>query len=206
MIQVGVFATEKLPDRMQAVEQTWARWASQVAADVVFLLADPTITLPVRDGNRLWLPCPDDYESLPQRTRWFCLWTLANTQATHLFKCDDDTYLHLPRLVEAAQSKRWNAVDCVARRNKIDRFCFHGGAGYLLTRRAMMVVAAHATDLVGAEDYCVGRALKASGLNVLNEGRLNFWRQHGSPSRNNNLISTHYVSPGAMRVIHGRCK
>lgn len=194
-----------MPDRMEAVEQTWARWSTSTGTDVVFLLANPELTQPVRNGNRLWLPCPDDYESLPQRTRWFCQWARDNTDTQHVFKCDDDTYLHVPRLVEAAATKRWNAVDCVARRNKIDRFCFHGGAGYLLTRRAVAAVATHLTDLQGEEDYAVGRVLRQCGMNVLNEGRLNFWRQHGSPSRNNRLITTHYVSPGGMRAIHRRC-
>ena len=49
---------------------------------------------PPRSGG-----CPDDYASLPQKTRGFCRWALANAEFEYLFKCDDDTYICLDRLL-----------------------------------------------------------------------------------------------------------
>ena len=47
--------------------------------DALFLMSDRTgRSEPWRDGDTLWLPCADDYASLPQKTLWFCRWAVAS--------------------------------------------------------------------------------------------------------------------------------
>lgn len=201
---IGVLTAKKLKFRRQAVWDTWGKEAILLpGVDLVFVIGDPELKIPKRDGSFLYVPCPDTYKALPKKTRWLCLWTIGCTDADYLFKCDDDTYCRPDRLVTALLTDpRWEAVGgAVARRNRIDRFCFHGGAGYILHRRAMMAVGAYLTLQEGSEDYSVGAVLKENGLNVLNEGRLNFNKQY-YPTPENNFITTHNLSPEQMRAMH----
>lgn len=198
---IGVLSAEHLHERRNAVWETWGVDGTKLpGVDVVFLIGDPTSLMPYRRGNCLYLPCPDDYESLPQKTRWFCLWALCHTQSKFLFKCDDDTYVHVPRLIAAIDNKEWRKP-VVARRNQIDRYRIHGGAGYLLSRRAAMAIAARLETLQGLEDWSAGEALRESGLRVHNERRFNFWR-YNVPQPKNNVITTHYCQPTKLRLIH----
>ena len=100
---------------------------------MVFLIGDPALKMPRRDGPLLYLPCPDDYHSLPQKTRWFCLWALAHTDCRQFFKVDDDTYVRVDRLLAALAAGQWSEPIVGCKDGNGDHF--HGGAGYLLHAR-----------------------------------------------------------------------
>lgn len=67
--------------------------------DAVFLVGGgDTVKQPIRVDDVLLLPCPDEYDTLPQRTSWFCRWALQHDDWEYLFKCDDDTFVAVDRL------------------------------------------------------------------------------------------------------------
>ena len=105
-------------------------------------------------------PCPDDYPSLPQRTRWFCRWALAQNDWDYLFKCDDDTYVSITRLSLYDLAGR----DYVGAEWKPGVGYGSGGAGYFLSRKAATAVAERLEQPCGAEDALVGQVLRSAGL------------------------------------------
>ena len=118
----------------------------------VFLLGCPTALQPELVGTHaLVCPCPDDYPSLPQRTRWFCRWALAQNDWDYLFKCDDDTYVSITRLSLYDLAGR----DYVGAEWKPGVGYGSGGAGYFLSRKAATAVAERLEQPCGAEDGCL---------------------------------------------------
>ena len=74
-ILIGALSGWKHHDRRQRCLSTWMADGDAVGVPSVFLLGCPTAAGPEVIGpHALALPCPDDYPSLPQRTRWFCKW------------------------------------------------------------------------------------------------------------------------------------
>lgn len=56
-----------------------------------YFVGDPNITEPIVNGNVVTLPCEDNYESLPTKTKKMIEWILNNIQnIDYIFKTDDD--------------------------------------------------------------------------------------------------------------------
>jgi hypothetical protein len=156
-----------------------AKWKHLI--DIRFFVGDPTGSeLP----DTIYLDCPDDYWSLPLKT-----WTMVNWARgagyTNVFKCDDDSYVHIPRLLASG----WEKVDysgqqafghaltgtSLVSNPKWPSFIFaQGGAGYWLSSRSMDVVANEPRaywiqdrkkcPYIGCEDMAVGLLLKGKGI------------------------------------------
>lgn len=195
-ILVGALSGRDCLDRRERCLATWAADVERRPdVDLVFLLGDTTISEPRRDGNLLYLPCPDDYPSLPQKTRWFCRWALENYRFEYLFKCDDDTYVCLDRLLSYPSGIDYAGCD-------IGHYA-SGGAGYLLSRQAAEVVAANLTDCVGAEDVLVGQVLNEAGFRLMPDGRFASWpRRDQVPRVDNHFITGHGWRDDQMMQIH----
>ena len=154
----------------------------------------------------LALPCPDDYASLPQRTLWFCRWALEEGGRgkgeggwDYLFKCDDDTYVSIPRLLSYDLRGR----DYVGAEWRPGVGYGSGGAGYFLSRRAAGLVAERLTQATGAEDLLVGQILRAAGIEFSIEPRLvPFGSIEHRPRRENDLITLHGVEADAFLAAH----
>lgn len=193
-VVIGVLTAKDYESRREACRDTWAgNLPSNV--ELVFLLGDPTANLPYRKGDTLYCPCPDDYPSLPQKTRWFCLWALANHNVNYLFKCDDDTYLAIDRLLESLPAQDYVGYDIQGYAS--------GGAGYLLSRQAALLIAAHMQHKSGPEDLIAGKLLKEAGISFSPDARYHAWNNR-CPRPDNDAISCHYVKPENMRRIHRR--
>ena len=107
---IGVLSCHKYRARREACLETWANVKHRHDVDLVFVLGDGQSPWPVRDGCLLHCPCPDDYDSLSMKTRWLCLWAIANYRFDFLFKCDDDTYVNVDRLLNAIHKGNTSAV------------------------------------------------------------------------------------------------
>ena len=215
-ILIGALSAWKYPERRERCLTTWMADAAEAGVQALFLLGCPTATAPELIGpHALVLPCPDDYPSLPQRTGWFCRWALGErTKAEggrrneefhpssfrlppsafdwdYLFKCDDDTYVSIPRLLAYDTAGR----DYIGAEWKPGVNYASGGAGYFLSRRAASIVAeglAHLPDPRGAEDLLVGQILRAAGIPFAIEPRLvPFASMEHRPRRDNELITLH---------------
>ncbi|MBI1249051.1 hypothetical protein GC197_14565 [bacterium] len=194
-IAIGVLTAKNYDKRRQACRDTWAGTNLPSNVDLMFLIGDPSTKLPYRKKDILYCPCPDDYPSLPQKTRWFCLWALANCNCDYLFKCDDDTYLAVDRLLEILPSHDYFGYDIQGYAS--------GGAGYALSRQAALVVAAHMHHKTGPEDRIVRDVLQEAKIPFVADARFHAWNNR-SPRPGNQLISCHYCKPQRLHRIHQR--
>jgi hypothetical protein len=194
---IGVLTAAKHEARRAAVRNTWGRdAAAHLECDLVFLIGDPTLDRARREGDVLYLPCPDDYDSLPQKTRKFCIWALEQPDWQYLFKCDDDTYVHVERLLAV---REWPTA--IVGGKHTDDGHFHGGAGYTINRPAAQAIAEHLTAAKGLEDWKARDAIHRAGLRFSLDHRL-CWDKSRMPTRLNGSITCHYASPVRMRLIH----
>lgn len=195
-ITVGILSALANVGQRNACRETWLdKKPDNVAC--YFLVGQPTLAEPVEvHGDTLWLPCRDDYASLPQKTRLFCRWFIQNTGHEYLFKCDDDTYVRLDRLAAMP-----SGLDYCGGRVSRDRPYLSGGAGYLLSRKAAMTVVRRMCELKGAEDRLVGAHLRQEGIKPVFDPRFS-WNEAKWPTPDNDVISTHYCSPERMHELH----
>jgi hypothetical protein len=199
----------------QACRETWAKtWKDLV--DIRFFIGNPVGT---EMDRTVCLDCPDDYWGLPLKT-----WTMVNWARsmgyTHVFKCDDDTYVHIPRLLASG----WEKCDYTGRQAFGHTFVFgQGGSGYWLSSRCIDIVANCPQDYwaqdrrkclhCGCEDMAVGLLLKNNGIGLKTDMRYHHRGWSGpriagrmiqgvvvSPA--NNLITTHKVQPPQQHEIH----
>jgi len=197
-ILIGALSGAQYAARRDACRKTWLA-GIDACDDVrcVFLRGNPAVSKPELRGDELWLPCPDDYASLPQKTRGFCRWALENAEFEYLFKCDDDTYVCLDRLLQIPTGLDY----CGWRLGK--RNYASGGAGYLLSRPAAEIVARDVVEETGPEDRFVGQHLRRAGIPLVHDHRFQpFWKRSVAPRSDNDLITTHHCGHLRMRRVH----
>jgi hypothetical protein len=225
-ILIGALSGWKHHERRERCLATWMADAAKVGVEAVFLLGCPALAAPeLIAPHHLCLPCADDYPSLPQRTLWFCRWALGERRKVeggrrkdeippsafhlspffdwdYLFKCDDDTYISIPRLL-AFCDMDLGGRDYVGAEWRPGVGYGSGGAGYFLSRKAAGLVAQRLEQATGAEDLLVGRLLRAAGVEFSIEPRLvPFGSMEHRPKRENDLITLHGVQAGAFLAAH----
>jgi FkbM family methyltransferase len=163
--------------------------AHDSGTEVLFVVGGEWTGSPRVDNRTLYLPCSDEYESLPEKVGQFCRWALENRDFDYLFKCDDDTYVRLDRLRQVIP----NDHDYVGAEWTPGVNYASGGAGYLLSRRAATIVADQLKGRpVGAEDVLVGKCLRAAGIEFHRDHRfIPFGNEVLRPQPGNDLITAH---------------
>lgn len=155
----------------------------------VFLIGSPGLEEPALAGRYLLLPGPSDYRSLPQRTRAFCQWAISRDDWDYLFKCDDDTYVAMSRLVRYPLTADYIGAEWAPGVRYAS-----GGAGYFLSRKAAEVVALHLTRKEGPEDVYVRDALASQGIPFTQDQRfVALGNEELRPRADNDLITLHGV-------------
>lgn len=190
-------------DRIAAIRDTWWKDVGNhpgVEAKFFYgLHAEP-------DQPYVWLSdetvvaVPDDYESLPLKTRAICKYALEH-EFDFVFKCDDDTAVYVDRLVAEIIRMRPEYGGYV-HGNTIS-----GGPGYILNRRAMKAVA-EAAPSSWAEDVSVAHALSNKDFfPAMLEGHRPGFSQHwffgeqfDAGKLNPKIVTMHAVQPHVMRA------
>jgi hypothetical protein len=156
-----------------------------------------------RSGDILLLPTPTDYRSLPQRTRAFCKWFLE-TDATHLFKGDNDSLVVPERLLafDHLDTHYYGNEPGIHWRG----YC-SGGAGYGLSRVAAQIIAENMTAPHGAEDIHVARTLATCKIKpyLPKPHRFIPWgidQPDRRPTPDNDIITTHQIPADLWWKIH----
>lgn len=204
-IVVGALSGWNEHGRRDVCRKTWVTELQELDVPTMFLLGSPkAISEPYcNDGDELILPCPDNYPSLPQKTRWFCRYALECFDFDYLFKCDDDTYVHAQRFIQYDQAgKDYIGIDPTGE-NKFNS----GGAGYFLSKRAARIVADELTDATGPEDLLVGKLMARHGIPRTNDHRFQAWKLDRTiPTKQNDGITVHYIRGEEMLKIHEALK
>lgn len=208
-ILIGALSAWKYEERRRRCLGTWMRDLQpnmMGTVGSVFLMGIPTVPRPQRYGCFLFLPTPDTYPTLPQRTHWFCRWALEQEGWDYLFKCDDDTYVSVPRLRLAADAHCLASHDYVGAEWREGVGYASGGAGYLLSRRAAKIIAERGLLLEGAEDALVGHHLRDAGFPFTIDPRfVPFGNAELRPRKDNDLITLHGVQEDLFLASHREC-
>lgn len=147
----------KYRERIRAMQETWMS------------LVAPGTDIRFFDGERLGVP--DDYFSLPQKTKALCKYALQHGY-DYLLKVDDDTYIHSDRLAlpDADYAGIFiKANDCGFPPRFKDspkgthKYDYASGGAYWLSRKAMQIVVETEID-DWAEDRWVGQTLGKHGI------------------------------------------
>jgi tetratricopeptide (TPR) repeat protein len=159
---VAVITCKRHAAWADACRDTWVPEVRAKGFDVEFF-----------DGERLGVP--DDYKSLPLKTKAVCKWARENKYG-HMLKCDDDTFLNadalsIPQDDYAGMVLAANDLGCPAL--AIPDYPPHtfehdyaSGGCYWLSSKAMGIVADAPTGIDWAEDRWVGEALAKEGIKV----------------------------------------
>ena len=102
---------------------------------------------------------------------------------SHVFKCDIDTYCHIPRLlISGFEQHDW-----------IGNGMPYGGSGYWLSRHAISLLLDKPTDRREGEDYWISRNLREIGFIPFQDDRYHS-RTIDGPRQDNQIITSHWYS------------
>lgn len=132
--------------------QSWIReWPNLV--DYKFFLGNGCKST---SEDEILLDVPDTYIWLPNKVQAALRWA-AEKRYTNFFKCDTDTWIHLPRLLASDFTRSFQIGN-------------HGGAGYWLDRTAaQLVIDAHFNN-GGYEDHRI-HGVVGEKLETVNDNR-----------------------------------
>ena len=167
---IGCLSAWKYPKRRHRVLTTWMQTVQEYhlgalasgttpRVDAVLLMAMMHAIQAERVGTYLILPVLEGYQFLPQKTREFCRWALTQPDWDYALKTDDDVRLDVDRLLDYDPG----GADYIGPEWR-DGVGYASGNGYLLSRRAAMVVAANLLEWEGCEDVLVGHHLREAGI------------------------------------------
>ncbi|MFZ1973851.1 MAG: hypothetical protein WAU89_13455 [Candidatus Acidiferrales bacterium] len=190
-------------DRVQAVRDTWLKDAKVFPnVTVRFFYGQPTPDGFIPQDDEVILSCADDYASLPEKTIEICKYAQQN-EYDLLFKCDDDTGVYVDRVLQESMCGIWDYAGYLN-----GRVCT-GGTGYWLTKRAINVIADHATpNYHWAEDVSVSHFLFQHNIQGVHleghrTGRADhwFWKDgFDSSVPMGEITAFHAVRPSDMRA------
>lgn len=197
-ILVAVCSCHKYPEKRQAVRETW--FSNEVDGVVCRFFVGRGDTENM-ETDTIEVDAGDSYEELPSKVLSLFRHALEHFEFDWLFKCDDDTYLSLERLKKIVHP----GISLLGNETLDQRGFPSGGAGYLLSRELVKLLAADSTlPSTGAEDVIIGEAAIRHGA-VPQSTRLLNWRKAPFPMFHNSMVSAHWCTPQQMRAIHVFC-
>lgn len=163
-------------------------WLSGSDVDYKFFLGGVCKGSP----DEIVVDAPDDYRMLTRKVWKVFEYALTNGY-DYVFKCDADTYVHVPRLLKSGFEK-------------LDYLGHYGGSGYWVSRRAMQALLdTHDFVWEDAEDEVVFRSLAKVGIEATEDSRFNSRTSEG-PAEGNEVITVHWYSDRDYkpreRIIH----
>lgn len=107
----------------------------------------------------------------------------------YLFKCDNDTYVHVPRLLNSGFANH----EWTANHNS------YGGSGYWLSRKMMGCLLESPPVNWPTEDHWVTDVLRGKGFEPFQDSRYHSLTRLG-PRPDNDLITAHYYGRDNLQV------
>jgi hypothetical protein len=192
-ILIGICSCRGMRERREAVRDTWMRHVPAGIEAVFFVGGGAASTEP----GVVSLPVPDDYNALSLKVHAFYRYALDRFGFEYLFKCDDDTYVHLERLHALARRR----LDFVGSREFESHGFASGGAGYLMSRAVVeQFVSEPVTPRCDEDVLFSGRVRRESARWATTEAL------HGLGARFpdfvNDMVTGHWCPPAQMRRVH----
>lgn len=192
---VGICSCLKNSEKREAIRETWMIHTQEGIECMFFVGGDHLLE---GESDTIVVTADDSYDFLPAKVIAFFKHALEHFEFDWLFKCDDDTYIVLSRLHSLLKLN----AELIGNEFLTTRGSPSGGAGYLLSRRIVELIAGdQSLSNRGPEDIIVGEAAVRHGAKSVGTNLLR-WTATPSPRIDNNLITAHWCSPERMRAVH----
>jgi len=180
---MGILSCDKYQDRRSSQDLT------NCIFDYMYFIGNPTLDQPIVEDNVVILPCGDNYEDLPIKTKLMLKWVLDNKpDIEYVFKTDDDIKFDFTKLFENFSEISLNKMDYSGRlvinngyessyhqgkcesdiNDKIiyvDKADYCSGGGYFLSKRsAEIIINTEIGENVVYEDHFVGKTLSDNSI------------------------------------------
>tara|TARA_Y100001972_G_scaffold63578_1_gene77675 strand:+ start:10320 stop:10931 length:612 start_codon:yes stop_codon:yes gene_type:complete len=143
--------------------------------DYMYFIGKPGLSSPLvkwqGSVGTVYLPCPDNYESLTQKTLMAVKWAVENKDFDLLLKTDDDVifldqfddvvydaskYDYSGALENGGYNSSWHAGKCENKMLHTEKFfippvCYCQGCVYFLSKKSALILANHKLG----DDYCI---------------------------------------------------
>lgn len=186
---IAIVSCHKNSDFRDCQRETWIPELEGKFDYKFFLGRGDTSYQPLLD--EVLLDCSDGYLGLPEKVREICRWALQY-QYSHLFKCDDDTYIVPSRLL-LSNYERYDYMGRVRIASGKYRAPYAvGGPGYSLSRLAFTVVADAELTEDSVEDRWIGNVLYDQDIHATHNDNFSVLTSYHqeSPLVTNSIISS----------------
>lgn len=157
--------------------------------DLRFFIGHSALTPNNVSINTVRVSSADDYDSLTSKLHAILNWFITIPEYTHVFVCDTDTYVDVPKLVAAFTGVEqyvgftgMNGVHGAA----------HGGPGFWLSRAAVAEVLVAATrdniQRIKQDEWWVYELLRQAGISPVHDDRYSVLT---TPGRDHRCITYH---------------
>lgn len=180
-------------DKQEACESTWVSSLRNSGTDVYFVEGGHCVIGLV--NNLLLLACGDNYMSNSTKVREAINLLLHLSDFTHLFICDDDTFVHPARwLAHSPQGE----FECLM--TPEIPWC-HGGGGWWMSRRCCVIYKHLVRQSCSWDDKLASEIIEAHNLPITVRPDLYSQWPADRVSPDNRLITCHKVEPPEMRAL-----
>lgn len=180
-------------------------WLRNVDADFFFVLGNTSACDMPSLTDALVCDVSDDYKDLAPKVFNACEYALTEN-VTNLLVCDDDTYIHWPRMLVSG----FEELDYLGFVRNYGPVPYMQGSCFWLNERAMHAIVSSSSMLPGVpDDVAVGRCLY---------GKVPFTHEHRYqvggpypepeqwPSKTNNIIASHKMNFMMMHACYDSLK
>jgi len=208
--------------KQKAIRQTWFKNVPYDVSCVFYEGGYPKAERRSRD--QVFLNCGDAYEDLAEKTYRFLSFCISHFEFDFIFKCDDDTYVHIPRLLACGFEQHdylGNKPPGIFWKDGM----FAQGGAYFLSKRAVQAILSFpfefgrtqrwwwgglklqqgiegaARNHASAEDIMVGDILSQRGIPLHIDARF-LHDPYPCPYDDETQITSHHVAPTDMFEIH----
>lgn len=203
MIRLIITSCTKHIAHREACRRTW------LASGASYAFAVGGEPPPNPEPDVCYTGTSDIYDALPAKVREAIIQSLQVPGWKWLVKCDDDTYMHLPRLREYLSSLPPEVLAVGSRGDKEEDFTSaYGGAGYALRRSIVeQICTNHSNGTlplpdIGAEDACITVALHTCGTTWAYTPHLHQTLPPLTQDILTTAISLHPLSPEGLYGVH----
>ncbi|HET6224765.1 MAG TPA: glycosyltransferase [Bacteroidia bacterium] len=189
-IVIGIISCKKNEHKIRSIKNSWIKEMQECGLPYYIVIADPSLTSCLLINDTLYVPCQDNYESLPAKVFYFYQYVLKNTNYDYVYKIDDDCYVNIENLYstyfwnydyfgktvglnENELNRKWHAGKCEKPELNertyelpyIGSWC-GGGYGYFLSRKALTHIQEMESEVKTElyEDKAIGDVLRKNKI------------------------------------------
>lgn len=166
-IPIGIKSCERYVERQNACRNTWVDTLDKTKYLPLFLVGRKNQPSEII-GDILYLDCDDHYQGLSGKIKEYYKWALNNTEASHFWSCDDDSYINCKIFNEFEEYKKYDYIGSfIYGINKINNSGgYTSGCGMCVSKEAANICFKHLPYVAPDDDVSIGNVLNEHMMNV----------------------------------------